>query len=343
MDELDNRNTHADLINHTAVDVCYEMLCSMLTGSADEVEASANELSSSFRALAESTGQQGAVLDRLLETIRFLDHGNGAVTLEDFTHMMGNNITDTVDKIVAIAENAMTLAFAMEGAAEQIEGIEKFIQKINKINSETRMLALNATIEAARAGDAGRGFAVVANEVKEVSNQIDGMAREMQPQITAISETLRNGREMLGSVTAIDMSANISARAELDALMQALLRQNGKIAEIMQQSSRSVKDISTQIGRVTVSVQFQDRNSQVTNNIVALIKAMRNHEKDPETYPLAADPAVALEQLASAISLSAIRQQLFAVARDRGIHFAASNEQTLPAPGAENNDDIELF
>ncbi|MDX1975545.1 MAG: methyl-accepting chemotaxis protein [Rickettsiales bacterium] len=344
----EKEHRHDTLINHAAIDVCYETLTKMLVNSASEVEASATELSSSFRTLAQSTNQQGTVLDKLVQTLSKLEHKDGHITLEEFINMMGYNIAETVDKIVDISANAMSLAFAMEGVIEQLEGIEKFIQKVNKINNETRMLALNATIEAARAGEAGKGFAVVAGEVKNVSSQIDGMAREMQNKISAISQTLRGGQDTLGKVAGIDMSANISARQDLEALMASLLKQNANVSEIMQQSAQSVRDISTQIGKVTISVQFQDRNSQIISNIVALIKAMREHEKDPAANPLPADPAAAVEVLASSITLSALRQQIYEAASARGIPVQSlGNQQNIflhnsSAP-ANSEDDIELF
>lgn len=334
-----------DLINHAAIDVCYEMLCNMLTASAGEVEKSATELSGNFKSLAESTGQQGQVLERLVQTAGQLQHKDGHITLTQFIDMMGNSVSSTIGKIVEISENAMSLAFTMEGVVEQLEGIEKFIQQINKINNQTRMLALNATIEAARAGEVGKGFAVVANEVKAVSQQIDDMAQEMQSQIGKISNTLRSGQDTLGKVAGIDMSQNIAARAELDMLMGALLKQNTNVAEIMHHSSESVKQISSQIGRVTVSMQFQDRNSQIINNIVALIRAMRDHEKNPEKYPLPEDPAAALEKISEVISLSAIRQQLYTLAAARGlqVHAPESTQPIFTSTPSADGDDVELF
>jgi methyl-accepting chemotaxis protein len=350
-DSNNGRNNEQDvLINHAAIDVCYEMLCDMLTSSASEVESSANTLSGSFRGISDLSNQQGAVLDRLVQTLSQLEHKGHYITLKDFINMMDENISDTIGKIVEISGNAMSLAFTMEGVVEQLDSIQKFIVQVNKINQKTRMLALNATIEAARAGEAGKGFSVVADEVKQVAKQINNMASEMQAQITNIANTIRNGQDTLGVVAGIDMSANIAARSDLDELMQSLLKQNASVSEIMQQSSLSVKDVSSQISRITVSVQFQDRNSQIIANIVALIKAMRDHEKDPVNNPLPVDPAEALEKISSVITLSAIKQKLFETATSRGlqVHHTGNNQNIFiheekSASVNSDDDDIELF
>lgn len=55
---------------------------------------------------------------------------------------------------------------------------------IQRITNQMKMLALNALIESARAGDEGRGFAVVAQEVRDVGQQVETIARELESQLT---------------------------------------------------------------------------------------------------------------------------------------------------------------
>jgi hypothetical protein len=64
------------------------------------------------------------------------------------------------------------------------------IQAIGQVTSRTRMLALNALIEAARAGEQGRGFSVVANEVRQVSNEIESIAKTLQGELAGGITTL---------------------------------------------------------------------------------------------------------------------------------------------------------
>lgn len=333
-------------VNHRVIDICLETLSKVLTESAGTVENSVADLGNNFRSLTEATRQQGEALDKLIQTVSQLDHKDGHISLQQFTDIMSKQITETIDKIVSISENSMTLAFTMEGIVEKLEGIEKHILHLSKINNETRMLALNATIEAARAGEAGKGFAVVADEVKKVSSQIDTMSREMKAQIQSIAETLRNGQDTLSAVAKIDMSSNITARIELNALMESLLKQNSNVAHIMQQSSDAVKEVSSQIGRITIGIQFQDRNSQIIGNMVSLIKSLKEHQVNPGEYPLPSDPAKALEELAKAITLSAIQQQLFQIAEQQGVkieNFVQKNDANNATPSASTGDDIELF
>jgi len=66
----------------------------------------------------------------------------------------------------------------------------KKIGEIQKVTASTRILALNALIEATRAGDAGRGFAVVAEEVKSISEEIEGIAGDLRKQMASRTTAL---------------------------------------------------------------------------------------------------------------------------------------------------------
>src|SRR6478752_906335 len=56
---------------------------------------------------------------------------------------------------------------------------------IQHITNQMKMLALNALIESSRAGAQGAGFAVVAQEVRNVGQQVEAIARDLESQLTA--------------------------------------------------------------------------------------------------------------------------------------------------------------
>lgn len=333
-------------IDLTVSDICIETSCTVLSDAARTVEGVVADISSGFMSLTEATHQQSEVLDKLLLTVSHLDLDGEHVTLQQFTEIMDEQITKTVDKIVSISENSVALAGTMEDVMEKLENIESHIMNLSKINNSTRMLALNATIEAERAGEAGRGFAIVASEVKKVSSDIDVMSHEMKEQIQSISMTLRDGQDSLQEVAQIDMSSNIAAREKLSALMQSLLNQNDTVAKVMRQSAESVKEISSQIGNITIGIQFQDKNTQIIDSIILLLQSLKSDQVSSVTS--SDDPARAIEEIAQVITLSEVQQQLFLMARQRGLNVEQliHQEETShasPSGGGEEEDDIELF
>jgi hypothetical protein len=65
-------------------------------------------------------------------------------------------------------------------------------RSIQKITNQMKMLALNALIESSRAGAQGAGFAVVAQEVRNVGQQVETIARELESQLTNRTGDLMN-------------------------------------------------------------------------------------------------------------------------------------------------------
>lgn len=61
---------------------------------------------------------------------------------------------------------------------------------IQHITNQMKMLALNALIESSRAGTQGAGFAVVAQEVRNVGQQVEAIARDLESQLTARTGSL---------------------------------------------------------------------------------------------------------------------------------------------------------
>jgi hypothetical protein len=55
---------------------------------------------------------------------------------------------------------------------------------IQSVTNQMKMLALNALIESSRAGIHGAGFAVVAQEVRNVGQQVETIARDLESQLT---------------------------------------------------------------------------------------------------------------------------------------------------------------
>jgi hypothetical protein len=72
--------------------------------------------------------------------------------------------------------------------------VQRRMAEIRQVMRRTRILALNAQIEAARAGAAGRSFAVVAQEVKQVSNEIDTVAGQLEHETGELVEGLAGQR-----------------------------------------------------------------------------------------------------------------------------------------------------
>ncbi len=102
------------------------------------------------------------------------------------------SINHYIDQIIIVSQVMDTAVASVSVLNEKASRIGKITGAITNIAEQTNLLALNATIEAARAGKAGEGFNVIAEEVKKLSEQSTGSAKEITYIVTDIQNEIRN-------------------------------------------------------------------------------------------------------------------------------------------------------
>ena len=147
----------------------------------------------------------------------FSSINNTAGQFTDVRESIGQTVSKTQDKV----EDLKSTSIAIEQSYEEMEqtfaplqmavtSICKCINKIVSIADETNILAINASIEASRAGESGKGFAVVASKVKELAEEIKGLANEAESDIhnveagtKQLNQSISESAQKLGEGTGI--------------------------------------------------------------------------------------------------------------------------------------------
>lgn len=248
-----------------------ELLVQILPESANKVEVASHDLTDRFKKLAQSASMQGDTLQELIGSIGSIDVENKKFSLNDFIALFTKTLDDSVSKMLFVSKKALSMVYNIDDAIKNLHEIEKFSTKIQEITKQSNLLALNALIESARAGEAGKGFAVVASEVKNLSKEVALLSDDMRSRTAIIMKSVTDGFAVLKEVATADMNDNITAKDTLELLMKGLMKQSESSMAIMARSAENSRDISKNIQGLIVDMQFQDRNTQVTQGAVDII------------------------------------------------------------------------
>lgn len=231
--------------------------------SIEQMDSAVNQLSERF----------GGIVDKLDVALRTATQETDAVEGKgsDLISVFANSGQD-LRALIARQQQSM---HSMEGMLTKVQGLDRFIVELQEMASDvariaqqTNLLALNAAIEAARAGELGRGFAVVAKEFRMLSNQSGETGRRIAEKVKIISAAIVDTCTVVRESVAAEDSSMEAAHATVD----RVLTDFKGITEAFQNSSNLLQvesvSIQSEVNNALVQLQFQDRVSQIMNQVI---------------------------------------------------------------------------
>ena len=187
---------------------------------------------------------------------------------------VGMAFTRSHAELESIADN-LTRSLATRGEmldniralAAQSEDLKAMAVSVGKIASQTNLLALNAAIEAARAGEMGRGFAVVADEVRALSRQSGETGQNIAEMVEKISAAMETTLESATALGEREAEVERQARSTIDEVLSNLKEIMEGLSHSRDRLKREGAGIRAEIEDILVSLQFQDRVSQILTHV----------------------------------------------------------------------------
>lgn len=179
-----------------------------------------------------------------------------------------DKLTQLVDRMAQSTQMRDNLKNQVSELVEYTGDLKDMASSVEAIASQTNLLALNAAIEAARAGEMGRGFAVVADEVRELSIQSGKAGEQIVEMVNRVNDSMKLTLLSAEQASVQDQAAETEARDAINVVLGELHEVTGGLAD----SSEMLKGVSIgivkEINDILVSLQFQDRVSQILVHVI---------------------------------------------------------------------------
>lgn len=200
-------------------------------------------------------------IDSSLESVQSLE-----CSVEEMTKI-NEDVKDSMEQLRGIcrksAEEVSQLRLDTENTNTSVNDINKALQIIQSIATQTNLLSLNASIEAARAGEHGKGFAVVAEEIRKLSEESKSSANEIgrivETLVKSSSESIERMQSVSDNTEQQDANLNIVSDA-FDTLSKCVL----EVSEATERVLLQVKEIESGKNSINSSVESLSAISEET-------------------------------------------------------------------------------
>jgi methyl-accepting chemotaxis protein len=183
-------------------------------------------------------------------------------------------LADSQDKLGSITDSLRSALEAKETLLREIGALGRFADELQEmalevggIANQTNLLALNAAIEAARVGEQGRGFAVVAGEVRALSKLSAATGKKISTTVETVSRSIACALDLSRQYALRDDQAIAGAGQSIESVLGTFHQAVAGLSESGEALRRENALIQGEISDVLVSLQFQDRVSQILGHV----------------------------------------------------------------------------
>ena len=201
-------------------------------------------------------------------------------------------VQESKDRLISVTGALRTALTSRSDMLQEIQGLREYIRELEKmaegvgvLASQTNLLALNASIEAARAGEAGRGFAVVAGEVRKLSALSSETGKQIAAKAGVISAAIARTCEVARQSGIEDARVANTAEVNIQNVVRGFQDITVGLAEAAARLQQESSAITEEISDVLVSLQFQDRVSQILSHTRDNIELLASGIPGPDGGP----------------------------------------------------------
>jgi len=249
------------------IDQVIEISNRQIENSRAQTEKAITDMSSRFTSLVDRLN--GALEAATLSNVAVPNQsGKDSTLLDNVFENSRMQLSAVINNLAEALVNRKSSFEELEKLSTETAILKSMAEGVEKIASQTNLLALNAAIEAARAGEVGRGFAVVADEVRSLSVQSGKTGREITNSITKFTTSVESTVGHARMAMEKDLLLEEEGSSTIKEVLEGLEWMTKGMAESSEILKRESLDIVAEVNEIIMSLQFQDRTSQILIHVV---------------------------------------------------------------------------
>lgn len=296
---IGNVRSTSETVNGSAFSVAD--MASLSADSCKQVNSAVDELAQGSMSIAESCTQLAMEVSTMSQCCDEISNEVSSLTtasheIQKANDEAKNHMSTALSASEKSAVSANEIAEIILETNERIKEINKAVDLILNIASQTNLLSLNASIEASHAGDAGRGFAIVASEISSLAVQSSSSANMIQKIVNNITEMSARSVERANDIKRIiaeqhecitDTNSKFGAlSAQVDSSIESIQVISGKVA-VLDNVKTSINENVSELS--AVSEQSAASTQQSTANINSISQSVIDISSNSEELKALAD------------------------------------------------------
>ncbi|MGB0496038.1 MAG: methyl-accepting chemotaxis protein [Kangiellaceae bacterium] len=255
-------------------------------------------------------------------------------SVNDASNKIKDDLELLKNTLIGMSQSEQTALCDIKALSNYMEELTKMAGVVETLAEQTNLLALNAAIEAARAGDQGRGFAVVADEVRNLANQSKGTGESIRKKIDAVGASVdKILQQATHSVESEDAMANKAAEIIHEVMVQHKMT-TYTLAESDKLLVNMSKNVQSEISKVMIELQFQDKISQQLRHIEENIQQAQAAIHDSK-------PLDAHQRIEKFSALPDLLKASYTMEDEHRLH--KKNDSTVQEKSNNDDNEVELF
>jgi len=242
-----------------------ERICSgVLPVWSRQLEAARSHTEEAITELAERFAAIAQRVEMAVAASQGQDEGGGLVALLDSSQSELDSIITSLRAALTSKESLLHEVMALANFTEQLRAMA---QDVGNIAKQTNLVALNAAIEAARAGEVGRGFAVVADEIRKLSSLSGETGKRIGETVATVNAAIANTLTISREYARQDEETLVGSGQVIERVIGQFHDAAARLVGSAQQLRGESQAVGQEIAQVLVSLQFQDRVSQMLEHV----------------------------------------------------------------------------